>query len=189
MRTKAVCVILLLGFVGVGPAMADITVSLNPQDQVVNLADTTVAFVDIVASIPELDAITGFGLDLAFDASLLGTATPTLGAQFVPYGGGTPDGDGLGGLAVFSEIPVWGDDVHLATVQFDLTGHYGVSPLIMSDDNPADLTEGFAVVPPPYGVFADVVYVAGSIETIPSPSAATLGLLGLFSLGLARRRR
>ena len=189
MRTKTVCVIVLLGFIGVGPAMADITVSVNPQDQVIDVADTLTAYVDIVADIPESDAITGFGLDLAFDSYLLGTATPTLGAQFNPYSGGTPDGDGLGGLVVFSEIPVWGDDIHLATVQFDLTGYYGVSPLIMSDDNPDDLTEGFAVVPPPFGEFANVVYVAGSIETIPSPTAATLGLLGLFSLGLARRRR
>ena len=185
MRTKTVCVILLLGFIGVGPAMADIMVGFNPVDQVVDLADTQVAFVDIVADIPEADAILGWGLDLSFDATLLGTATPTIGAGFSPFP--TPDGDGLGGVIPFMDPPLWGDDIVLATVQFDLTGAYGISPLILSDDNPPDLTEGFAL--PGIGEFAVVHYLEGSIETIPSPSAATLGLLGLFSLGLARRRR
>ena len=59
--------------------------------------------------------------------------------------------------------------------------------LTLSDDNPADLSEGFALDPPPIGAFADVIYVPGSITVTPEPASLALLLLG--GVACVSRRR
>ncbi len=143
--------------------------------------------VEIVADIPMEDAVIGWGLDLSIDSlSIAGlVGPPVIGPAFDPAL--AIDGDALAGLAPTPPgVGIWGDDVVLATVLIQGLS-LGSTGLTLSDDNPADLTEGFAVEPPPTGVFADVVYDAGSLAVVPEP--ASLALLVLGGLATLRRRR
>jgi hypothetical protein len=148
------------------------------------------ASVDLIADIPEPDAIVGWGMDLNFDDVLLDLfgggwdTAVTIGPLFdAAY---APDGDYLAGLVPMDCL--WGEDILLATVTFvdDPLGGLGVSQITPCDSNPPDLTEGFALCPPPEGEFAEVNYYCGAIEVIPEP--ASLSLLALCGL-LALRRR
>ncbi len=169
------------------PAQATVVVSLSPANQSVPLGDGT-ATVDIVAVIPQADAIVGWGLDLDFlgsSASLSSALVnePTWTAV------SAVDGDGLAGLVPLSPgTAIWSDPVAivLATITISLDG-LGTTDLILSDDNPSDLSEGFALDPPPVGEFADVSYELGSITVTPEP--ASLMLLALGGLACISRRR
>jgi hypothetical protein len=146
----------------ISPAMAAITVNLQPSGQV-------------LADIPLADAIVGFGFDQI-------PATPggltylgfTAGPLFT--GVSSPDGDGIAGM-VFPPAVVYGTGVLLGTL------HYGIHPGSWVDlgATPGDLTEGFAL--PGVGQFADVVYNGAYI--VPEP--ASLVLLALGALALRRR--
>jgi hypothetical protein len=166
------------------PVQAEISVSFSPQDSLVLLSagQTTV---DIVADIPPEDAIVGWGIDLdlsGLSASLNSVAIND--AQFDAVF--APDGDGLAALVAPADSPLSGQ-VILATLTFDLNEE-GITTLSLSDDNAnGDLSEGFALDPPPVGAFAAVSYVDGSIEVIPEPG--TLLLLGAGAGMLLRRWR
>jgi hypothetical protein len=168
------------------PARAEITVFFDPAFQTVNIADGT-ASVDIVALVPEEDAIVSWGLDMdVFGSSVSISVAEVNALMFDPVTG--LDGDPFAGLVPPEDGSVWGDPIPivLATVTLSLDSE-GMSTLSLSDNNPADLTEGFALNPPPAGAFAGVVYETGAINVVPEPTVAAL--LGLASAALLRRRR
>ncbi len=159
------------------PALADIGVSVVPDYYVAGLGDTQ-ATVEIWADIPIAEAIIGFGFDVASgDPAVAYNSFACNTTLFTPVP--SSDGDGIQGL---SFIPRWGN-ILLGTMTFDLLG-LGTSQITFSDDNPQDLTEGFALEQ--IGAFATVNYGSGTI-VVPEP--ASLGLLALGSLLAARRRR
>ena len=187
MKPKYVAAVLSALMLASAPAYAEITVSFFPPNQVVDLADGTTT-VDILALIPESDAIVSWGFDLSF----LGTSVSLFGAAvneplFDAVTGF--DGDPFAALAptppgtAVCRDPV---AVLLATVTLSLNEE-GVTTLVLDDDNPSDLSEGFALDPPPAGEFADVVYEPGTVTVIPEPAVAVL--VGLGAVTLLRRRR
>lgn len=171
------------------PAQATILVSIEPANQVVDIIDGT-ATVDIVAVIPQADAVVSWGLDLdllagtsvSFQSAMVNAPTWTAVASV--------DLDGLAGLAPTPPgAPIWSDpaSILLATVTLSLDS-LGVTSLGLSDNNPADLSEGFALDPPPVGAFANVNYVGATIEVVPEPTAMSL-LLFAGSMVMIRRNR
>ncbi len=178
MKLTTLCSIALLLGLAAAPATAGIVVSVSPAFQAVDLSAGT-ATIDIVASIPQADAVIGWGLDLG----LLGTSVsiaPGGVAIGPPFNSAfAPDGDELAGLAFPNAV--FGPAVLLATITLDLNA-LGITDLLLSDSYPADLTEGFAKM----SGFAQVSYVPGQIEVTPEP--ATLLLLTLGGLALIRRR-
>ena len=158
--------------------MAGVVVGFDPEDSTVGYNETF--WINIVADMEE--TIVGWGLDLTVDDPSIAAPTGNLDFSVGPWDAAyAPDGDGLAGL----NFPdgVTGQTV-LVAVEFQSFGNAGTALLTLSDDNPPDLTEGFAVAPPPSGVFADVLYCCGTI-TVPEPAALTLLALG----ALALRRR
>lgn len=165
------CTALLIGLLA-SPALAGIVVSfmppIQPWDGGLN------ATVDIVANIPEAEAIIGWGLDLTISgnpASL--TGPPVILLPFDPAF--APDGDGLAGLAP-PPLLVFGPEVHLATLTLHAPA-LGVTYLDASY-TPGDLFEGLMTE----NGFAQVTFQQGVI----TPEPASLALLGV--LLLLRRR-
>lgn len=178
MRVKVLCCAALLGLLA-SPGLADILVSVDPAYQEVNIAAGT-ATVDLLADIPEADAIIAFGMDLDVLGGSVSFADFTPGPLFNAPAG-TPDGDGIAGFITPFDDPVWGGGVVLgtATLSLDALGLSGLTP----GATVGDLTEGFALVAP--GEFATAVYTGGEINVVPEPAA--LALLALSALVLRRR--
>jgi hypothetical protein len=169
------------------PAEATVVVSLSPANQVVDIGDGT-ATVDIIAVIPQADAIVGWGLDLELFGSSVSISGSAVNEPTWTATTGV-DPDGLAGLVPLPPgTAIWSDPVAivLATVTLSLDS-LGATNLILSDDNPTDASEGFALDPPPVGEFADVTYVPGSITVTPEPASLVLLLLG--GMACVSRRR
>lgn len=177
------CTALVIGLL-VSPALAGIVVSFAPLTQDVAWAANGQVPVNIVADIPEADAIIGWGLDLGLTGgsptSVTNVGVAVDAAFTVPY---IPDGDGLAGLVPPYPPPgtVWGPNVVLATVtlQMQASPVYGKTYLDASY-TPGDYTEGFMTE----NGFAQVSFVQGWVNVTPEPTS----LLLLAALGLLRRR-
>jgi hypothetical protein len=166
------CTALLIGLL-VSPALAGIVVSFYPPAQVwLPSGDATV---NIVADIPESDAIIGWGLDLGLTGNPAAlTGPPVIGPLFTPAY--APDGDGLAGLVPPPDV-VWGSGIVLASLALHTANPLGTTYLDASV-TPGDLFEGFMTE----NGFAQVTFVQGVI----TPEPASLLLLAL--VGLLRRR-
>lgn len=160
-----------------GPAGATILVSFDPPSHDVVL-DAGTATVDLVADIPETDAIVGWGLDLTIAGS--SAALDSIAINEALFDAVfAPDGDGL--AALVPQDSLWGDDIVLATLTFSLIE---LGPAVLTASaTPDDPTEGFPR-DPAVGGFAEVTYDTGLINVIPEPA----GLL-LFAAFLLVRRR
>ncbi|MBN2560643.1 MAG: PEP-CTERM sorting domain-containing protein [Phycisphaerae bacterium] len=182
---KAAGAALLAGLLAIEPAGADVIVSFDPTSQVVFQGDSfTVA---VVAAIPEGEAVVGWGLDFIFsDPSVVGQTGFTINTPTWSPSPPTPDGDGLAALAPTPPgTGIWGNYVLLLTLELTAIDE-GTTDLMLSDDYPDDLTEGFALESPP-GAFAGVQYNNGGVTVIPEPT--TLTLLACSGLALIGRRR
>lgn len=158
-------------------ASATIVVGFDPVNSTIpSVGGSTM--VNIVANIPEGEAIVGWGLDFGYDNAIVSASVAVDPAFDPPLQ--NPDGDGLGGLA-FPDA-VFGPSVVLATITFDALAN-GMSVLTLGA-TVGDVTEGFAVDPDLGGGMADVQYDTGTIR-VPEP--ASLMLLGLVALALRRR--
>ncbi len=169
----------VLAAVLAAPASATIIVEFSPSAQDVDIALGTTT-VDIVADIPESDAIVGWGLDLATVGTSAALASVAVNevlfdAVFAP------DGDDLAALVPSDSL--FGDDIVLATLSFNLIEE-GLTSLSLSYTL-SDLTEGFPLDPALPGDFAAATFVDGSINVIPEPATLLLVALGAIA---ARRR-
>lgn len=177
---KLLCCTALLALM-VSPAVAaDVTAYFDPTDSSVGYNQTF--WIDVVADIDEMTPIAGWGLDIEVQDPTI--AAPTGNVDFTGLvwdQAFAPDGDGLAGLH-FEGRSVTGTSV-LVSVEFESFGNMGTTEIYLSDDNPEDLTEGFAIDPLAGGGFATTEYLTGSIF-VPEPAS-----LILLALGALLRRR
>jgi len=169
-----------LACVNVMPAEATISLEFNPSAIVVDPCD--IFFVDLVADIPQQDAILGWGLDLVYDDTQMEWTSLIIGPDWMPLPPPPATDDGFGALLPYAGFPISGDDILLATLDFHCLGP-GFSWLDV-DVTPGDPTEGFLL---PTGLFAE--WTSTPLAVTQTPEPATLFLIGTGLAGLAAARR
>ena len=179
-KGKVVFGVLLAAACIATPAQATVVCGFDPDASTHGLGGGQFT-VDIVADITDV-SVFGWGLDLDFSTSgIVQLDSITLGPLW-DEPGSTGDGDGLAGAAFPDSVS--GLDLLLATLTFTPLA-LGETDLILSHDNPPDLTEGFPL--DPTGFEEDETFNLGHITIVPEP--ATLALLFLSGLVAVRRRR
>ncbi|MGH7289083.1 MAG: hypothetical protein ACREI8_13805 [Myxococcota bacterium] len=135
--------------------------------------------VDLVAEFSAPDLVLAWGLDLVLDPPLVAVSgAPALGPTWIGFA--TPDGDGLGGVALSG---VSGNHL-LATLVLE-----GLAPGVVSlglATTPRERTEGFAL--DPSGFASGVVFQGATLEVLPEPGAVLLGALVAAALSAWRPR-
>jgi hypothetical protein len=174
---RVTCAALAL-FLGAKEARAVVIATIVPSAPAVSVGDSF--SVEIRSSLS--DSVVGFGLDLAYDPSLLQLVdAPQIGPLWLPVA--ALDGDGLAGLA--APPGVSGSDVLLARVDFKALAPGSAS--LSLGVTPGDLAEGFALYP--VG-FDSSVQLGGASIVVPEPAAAPLwGVLGALLLAARRLTR
>ena len=125
-----------------------------------------------MADIDESPGVTGWGLDLEFDQTILALTDVQIGSGWAPW----PSDDDLSGVIPFGLGPVSGSDTLLATLIFESIS-VGRTELF-SSVTPTDLLEGFALPLP--GEFAEVSFVPAEVlvQQVPVPATSALLLFG-----------
>jgi len=159
-------------------ALGDLTVRFAPPTNSVQPGGMFT--IDIVADVDPLEPLLGWGLDLAFDASILSLVQPPMIAPGW-FAASAADSDGLVGLAFPNSIS--GPNIPLATLTFTADA-IGMSGLSLSATS-GDLTEGFAL---DAQGFANPTFQPGQVSVVPAPGAAVLALIGLPMVAWVRRR-
>jgi outer membrane protein assembly factor BamB len=189
-RTRRAAASLALALAGLGAGLAAAAAPAGAL-VIVRVEAPTVAQplgvpfeVRLVADVPASEPTLAWGLDLAFDPSVLAlSGAPAVGPLWnVPVA--TQDGDGLAG-AFFPELGgtgITGTGVLLATLSFRGISQ-GTSALALGVTGP-DLTEGFALDP---AGFAEVQLVGGSVGIVPEPASGLLLAAALGLLAASRR--
>lgn len=181
-RSAAFCV--MLGAASLIPAQSSATI-------IVSFDTSASSVVDVVADIPALEAVLGWGIDIALSDPAIAqqVGAPVIGPLW--SAAPTMDGDGLAGLAF--PLPISGVDVVLATLTFEAL-EIGTVDLAASV-SPLDFTEGFPLAPPASpGSLADVTFLdlsmtVGPALSVPEPGTGFVVALGLAGIVVAQRRR
>jgi hypothetical protein len=154
---------------------ATVIVTVTPAATTVGVGEVVQIDLDAAFSAPDL--VLAWGLDLVLDAPLVApSGAPALGPTWLAFS--TPDGDGLGGVALAG---VSGTH-RLASLLLE-----GLAPGVVQIGlalTPRDRSEGFAL--DPTGFASGVVFEPASLLVVPEPGA---GALLVLALGLARGAR
>jgi hypothetical protein len=194
--SRFLVVALAAGVLAASPALATMTVGFDPANKVVLGTGPAFDFtMDVVADIPQADALAGWGFDtyVVNDAvvQIIGYTINATDWQEVAAASPDPNDPTVDlnlEAVTNASAPsdgIWGTGKVLVTLNLRPLA-YGDTDLTLGDHNAeGDLNEGFAFDPPPTG-YADVTYTIGHVTVIPEP--ASIALLALGAFALIRRR-
>lgn len=201
MRSKIATVFVLTVSLWMCPAHAgaSVTLTLDPANQMVNLGGTANVTIGISGlGLMDSPALSMFTIALAFDPTILSVngvafGDETAGMDYLapsgPTGSQATSGVTAPGTLALSELSLelpaalvnaQPDAFGLATVTFDTVG-LGTSPLISGGVLLVDELGG--------PLWPDPMFIAGSItvQAVPVPGAAVLGLVGIAFVARLRR--
>jgi hypothetical protein len=167
---------LALALLAAAPAHATVIVTLVPALSRIAVGDSVQ--LDLVAEFTAGDSVLAWGLDLSLDPALLAlSGTPALGPSWLAFA--TPDGDGLGGVALAG---LSGSHLLASLTLVALAPGSAQLGLAVT---PRDRTEGFAL--DPSGFASGVVFQGTTLTLLPEPAAPALLVLAALRHGLLRR--
>lgn len=162
-----------------------VDVTLTPSASSVAVGDSVTVDLVMLATLEAGDSVQGvlaWGLDLTLSELLVAAVgTPVLGPSWIPFV--TPDGDGLGGVALEGLA-----GTHLlATLTLE-----GLAPGVVQIGlrrTANDLTEGFALDPTGFASILNLQ--GGNLTIVPEPASALLllGVAAALRAPLSRRSR
>ncbi len=162
------------------PAQATVVAGFDPANTVWPLSGGPFT-VDLVADVS--DDVFGWGVDLAMGTGGI-VSLDSIAINGALWTAPGSSDDGLAGIGVPPGNSYSGNGLLLCTLTFSPLA-IGDTDLFLSDDYPADQTEGWPL--DPSGFDTDVTYNTGHIQITPEPAAFSLLVLG--GLAVLRRRR